>query len=380
MTADETLIIKPKVKIKAFGIGGGGNSVLMRMGQHNELDIELIAINTDAKQLQLVEQSGVRCIQIGEALTRGRGTGGNIQIGEQAAKNEENKIKEALNGADLVFITAGMGGGTGTGAAPVVARLAKELGMLSVGVVTVPFSFEGNRKKKTAMEGITKMQSQMDALIAVENDNLLKLPENRRMSMVKAFDCADGILKQAINCVAELILTTGVINVDFADVTTIFRQSESSDALLGIGRSSRSAVEAVQIAAESPLIDKGLKGARGVILNLTGDDTLSLYDVDEATHYIVEHTDPEVNIILGTVVDEEMNGAVQATIIATDFADSVVMKAPTVKVPESKVKKDTFQLDTPSFMDKSAPPDGFRKPAAFAIPAFKLTGDTDEKK
>ncbi len=380
MIADETLIIKPKVKIKVFGIGGGGNSVLVRMGQHNELDVELIAINTDAKQLQLVEQSGVRCIQIGEALTRGRGTGGNTQLGEQAAKTEEDKIKAALNGADLVFITAGMGGGTGTGAAPVVARLAKEMGLLSVGVVTMPFAFEGNRKKKTAMEGITKMQSQMDALISVENDNLLKLPENRRMTMVKAFACADGILKQAINCVAELILTTGVINVDFADVTTIFRQSDSSDALLGIGRSNRSAIDAVKIAAESPLIDKGLKGARGVILNLTGDATLSLYDVDEATHYIVEHTDPEVNIILGTVVDDGMNGSVQATIIATDFTDSVVLKAPTVTVPESRVNKETFQLDTPAFMDKSVPQTGFQAPKAFAIPAFKLTNDTDEKK
>ena len=380
MIADETLIIKPKVKIKVFGIGGGGNSVLVRMGQHNELDVELIAINTDAKQLQLVEQSGVRCIQIGEALTRGRGTGGNTQLGEQAAKTEEEKIKAALNGADLVFITAGMGGGTGTGAAPVVARLAKEMGLLSVGVVTMPFAFEGNRKKKTAMEGITKMQSQMDALISVENDNLLKLPENRRMTMVKAFACADGILKQAINCVAELILTTGVINVDFADVTTIFRQSDSSDALLGIGRSNRSAIDAVKIAAESPLIDKGLKGARGVILNLTGDATLSLYDVDEATHYIVEHTDPEVNIILGTVVDDGMNGSVQATIIATDFTDSVVLKAPTVTVPESRVNKETFQLDTPAFMDKSVPQTGFQAPKAFAIPAFKLTNDTDEKK
>ena len=380
MIADETLIIKPKVKIKVFGIGGGGNSVLVRMGQHNGLDVELIAINTDAKQLQLVEQSGVRCIQIGEALTRGRGTGGNTQLGEQAAKTEEDKIKAALNGADLVFITAGMGGGTGTGAAPVVARLAKEMGLLSVGVVTMPFAFEGNRKKKTAMEGITKMQSQMDALISVENDNLLKLPENRRMTMVKAFACADGILKQAINCVAELILTTGVINVDFADVTTIFRQSDSSDALLGIGRSDRSAIDAVKIAAESPLIDKGLKGARGVILNLTGDATLSLYDVDEATHYIVEHTDPEVNIILGTVVDDGMNGSVQATIIATDFTDSVVLKAPTVTVPESRVNKETFQLDTPAFMDKSVPQKGFQAPKAFAIPAFKLTNDTDEKK
>ena len=284
-------------------------------------------------------------------------------MAEQAAKAEENKIKDALNGADLIFITAGMGGGTGTGAAPVVARLAKELGILSVGVVTVPFSFEGSRKKRTAMEGIVKMQSQMDALIAVENDNLMKLPENRRMTIVTAFEYADEVLKQAINCVAELILTTGVINVDFADVTTIFRQSDSSDALLGIGSSKRSAVDAVKAAAESPLIDKGLKGARGVILNLTGDHTLSLYDVDEATRYIVEHADPEVNIILGTVVD-----------------DSVVMKSPTVKVPESKVQKTAFSLDTPSFMNKTQEKPAFKQPGAFAIPAFKLTDDPQDKK
>ena len=376
MTTDDTLIIKPKVKIKVFGVGGGGNSVLMRMGQHNALDIELFAVNTDAKQLQLAAQvGGVNCIQIGENLTRGRGTGGNIGLGEQAAKLDAAKLQAAMNGADLVFVTAGMGGGTGTGAAPIVARLAKEMGILSVGVVTLPFAFEGNRKKKVAQDGITKMQSQMDALIAVENDNLSKLPENRRMSLVQAFECADNILKQAINCVAELILTTGVINVDFADVTTIFRQSESSDALLGIGVSERSAVDAVKIAAESPLIDKDLSGARGIILNLTGDSTLSLYDVDEATRYIVKHADPEVNIILGTVEDSSMKGSVQATIIATDFADSVVMKAPTVKVPESTIKtetlqKESFQMEVPSFMNKQK--DG--KPSQpFAIPAFKLT-------
>jgi cell division protein FtsZ len=380
----EDILIKPKIKIKVFGVGGGGNSVLMRMGQHNELDIELYAVNTDAKQLRQVEQVGVNCIQIGENLTRGRGTGGNIQIGEQAAKNDAAKLQAALNGADMVFITAGMGGGTGTGAAPLLARLAKEMGILSVGVVTVPFAFEGNRKKKLAQEGITKMQSQMDALIAVENDNLSKLPENRKMSLVKAFECADNILKQAINCVAELILTTGVINVDFADVTTIFRQSESSDALLGIGVSERSAVDAVKIAAESPLIDKGLTGARGIILNLTGDSTLSLYDVDEATRYIVKHTDPEVNIILGTVEDNTMKGAVQATIIATDFADSVVMKAPTVKVPESAIKKETlqketFQMEVPAFMNKDKKEEKPSQP--FAIPAFKLTDlpDKDRK-
>ena len=377
MTADETSIIKPKVKIKVFGVGGGGNSVLMRMGQHNDLEIELIAINTDAKQLQLVDQAGVRCIQIGESLTRGRGTGGDAALGEKAAKAEEKKIKDALNGADLVFIT---GGGTGTGAAPVVARMAKEMGMLSVGVVTVPFSFEGSRKKRTAMEGIVKMQSQMDALIAVENDNLMKLPENRRMTLVSAFEAADKVLKQAISCVAELILTTGVINVDFADVTTIFRQSDSSDALLGIGSSSRSAMDAVKAAAESPLIEKGLKGARGVILNLTGDSSLSLYDVDEATRYIMDNSDDEVNIILGTVIDNSMGDKVQATIIATDFVDSVVMKSPTVKVPESKVKRETFSLDTPAFMSNPASKTEEKPSGAFAIPAFRLTADDKEKK
>jgi cell division protein FtsZ len=384
MAADETLIVKPKVKIKVFGVGGGGNSVLMRMGQHNELDIELVAINTDAKQLSLVAQAGVKPMQIGESLTRGRGTGGKVELGEQAAKEAENRIREALTGADLVFITAGMGGGTGTGAAPVVARVANELGILSVGVVTVPFTFEGSRKKGLAMEGVIKMQSQMDALIAVENDNLMKLPENRRMSMVQAFACADNILRQAISCIAELILTTGVINVDFADVTTIFRQNPSSDALLGIGSSPRSAVQAVQQAVESPLINKSLEGARGVIINLTGDESLSLYDVNEATRYVFEHTDPEVNIILGAVVDESMEGAVQATIIATDFADSMPLKAPVVKVPESKVqappKEAGFSLEAPSFMAKPAATPAFKSQGSFAIPAFKLVPDGAEEK
>ena len=304
-------------------------------------------------------------------MTKGRGTGGNIAVGEKAAKDAEGKIRDAMNGADLVFITAGLGGGTGTGAAPVVARIARDLGLLSVGVVTQPFSFEGSRKKRLANEGLVKMQSQMDALILVANDNLLKLPENRHMTLVKAFECADNILLQAINCIAELILTTGVINVDFADVTTIFRQSDSSDALLGIGRSARSAVEAVQQAVDSPLISKSLEGARGIILNLTGDKTLSLYDVDEATRYIYEHTDPEVNIILGTVIDDSLSGDVRATIIATDFADSVVLKTPEVKVPESKVKKNTFSLETPGFMQAKTQP--VRSVGAFAIPAFRLT-------
>lgn len=395
MAAEETLIIKPKVKIKVFGVGGGGNSVLMRMGRHKDLDIDLIAINTDAKQLARVAEEGVETLQIGEDLTKGRGTGGNIALGEKAALDAANKIRESMSGADLVFVTAGLGGGTGTGAAPVVAKIAHDLGTLSVGVVTLPFSFEGSRKKRLANEGLAKMQAQMDALILVANDNLMKLPENRHMTLVKAFSCADGILQQAINCVAELILTTGVINVDFADVTTIFRQSASSDALLGIGRSSRSAVEAVKQAVDSPLISKSLEGARGIILNLTGDKTLSLYDVDEATRYIYEHTDPEVNIILGTVIDDSLGGDVRATIIATDFTDGVMVKdspmmakagaAPKESQPKPAAaapKRDAFTLEPPRFMQQPTRQDQAKTESkgAFAFPAFRLTPDDKDQK
>lgn len=397
MAAEETLIIKPKVKIKVFGVGGGGNSVLMRMGRHKDLDIDLIAINTDAKQLSRVAEEGVETLQIGEDLTKGRGTGGNIALGEKAALDAADKIRESMSGADLVFVTAGLGGGTGTGAAPVVAKIARDLGTLSVGVVTLPFSFEGSRKKRLANEGLAKMQAQMDALILVANDNLMKLPENRHMTIVKAFSCADGILQQAINCVAELILTTGVINVDFADVTTIFRQSASSDALLGIGRSSRSAVEAVKQAVDSPLISKSLEGARGIILNLTGDKTLSLYDVDEATRYIYEHTDPEVNIILGTVIDNSLGGDVRATIIATDFTDGVMVKdspapargeqAPQASQPSAKPaaaapKRDAFTLEPPRFMQQPTRPSQAKPKTegAFAFPAFRLTPDDKDQK
>lgn len=378
---DESLIVKPKITIKVFGIGGGGNSVLARMSKHKAIDMELVAVNTDARQLASVSQEGIRVLQIGETLTHGRGTGGNIALAEQAARAEAEKIRDAMKGADLVFITAGMGGGTGTGAAPIVANVAKDLGVLSVGVVTQPFSFEGNRKKRLADEGIAKMQAQMDALIVVANDSLQKLPENHRMTLVTAFQAADSILLQAISCIAELILETGFINVDFADVTTIFRHSESSDALLGIGRSAKDAVDAVKAAAESPLLARSLKGARAIILNLTSDDSLSMYDVDEATSYITKQTSADVDLILGTVIKEEMNGEIQATLIATDFSDSVILKAPTVTVPKGKVKvkKESLPLDAPSFMrqgTKETPPEG----GAFAIPAFRLTTDLPKKK
>ena len=351
---DAAAIKRAVVKIKVFGIGGGGNSVLKRLAEGKFAETDLVAINTDSHALNYLNMDSIRPVQIGENLTRGHGTGGVVSLGEQAAKADAERIQNLMLGADMIFITAGMGGGTGTGAAPVVAKLAKDLGLLTVGVVTVPFKFEGIRKLRIANEGIVKMQSYMDALIVVQNDNLMKLPENRSLSIVDAFHAADSVLKQAIRCIAELILTTGFVNVDFADVTTIFQQSESSDALLGIGRSNISAVKAVQQAIESPLIDKSLKGARGIILNITGDENLSLYEVNEAASYIFGQTEDDVNIILGAVIDKSMNGMVQATIIATDFVDSIALKSPTVPKQKSTVtvSKD-FNLETPNFPTKT---------------------------
>ena len=347
---DSAAIRKAVVKIKVFGVGGGGNSVLKRMAESEFADIELVAVNTDTSALSNLSSTEIKGIQIGENLTHGKGTGGSAELGEQAAKTDSEKIKNMMIGADMIFITAAMGGGVGTGAAPVVAKIAKELGLLTVGVVTVPFKFEGIRKQKKANEGIVKMQSYMDALIVVKNDNLMKLPENKSLSIVDAFHAADSVLRQAIKCIAELILTIGFVNVDFADVTTIFQQSESSDALLGIGRSNISAVKAVQQAIESPLIDRSLQGARGMILNITGDEGLSLYEVNEAADFIYSQTDADVNIIFGAVIDKSMNGVVQATIIATDFVDSLALKSPTVSVPKSTVTVSKgFNLDVPQF-------------------------------
>ncbi|UZE45811.1 cell division protein FtsZ [Selenomonas sputigena] len=372
MMTDDTKIKRAVVTIKIIGVGGGGNSVIERIAEGNELDVELIAINTDAKQLAYMEEAGIKALAIGRELTKGLGTGGVADLGEAAAKGDEAKIKEVLKGADLVFVTASMGGGAGTGAAPVVAKIAKDMGILTVGVVTVPFSFEGARKKRIANEGIAKMQGNLDALIVVHNDNLMKLPENKHMTLVNAFKAADDVLRQAINCIAELILTTGEINVDFADLTSTFRQSQSGDALLGIGESQRSAIEAVQKAVESPLVEKSLTGARGLILNLSGSERMTLDDVGEATNYIRENTHPDVNIILGTVIDSSMGQTIRATIIATDFVDGVVMKAQRMEAPESKLKTESIaSLEPPSFMKQPTEKvPAFASRSDFALPKF----------
>ena len=321
MPADE--IIKPKITIKVVGVGGGGGNIVRCVREKYDLDITLIGINSDLRQLNTLHKQGVTVLPIGEKLTNGRGTGGRVEIGEEAARSEEKKIRALLEGTDLVIIAATMGGGLGTGAAPVVAEIVHDMGILSIGVVTTPFHFEMPRKMQTAQAGIARMRGYTDAFITIRNDNLLKIAPDRTMSFVDAFALADEVLRQTVGCVAELILTTGVINVDFADVTTIFRQSPSSDALLAIGVA-ETPQKAVQRAVESPLLDRDVVGARGVVLNLTGDPAMSLRDVDEAVHYIRKSAHPEVNVIVGLVVQEEMAGKVQATLIATDFDDTYI--------------------------------------------------------
>ena len=316
-------IIKPKITIKVVGVGGGGNNIVRCVREKYDLDMTLIGINSDLRQLNTLHKQGIAVLPVGEKLTNGRGTGGRVEIAEQAARDEEKAIRGMITGSDLVIIAATMGGGFGTGAAPVVAEIAQDMGILTIGVVTTPFHFEMARKMQTAQAGIAQMEGHTDAFITIRNDNLLKIAPDRTMSFVDAFALADEVLRQTVACVAELILTTGVINVDFADVTTIFRQSPSSDALLAIGVA-ETPQKAVQRAVESPLLDRDVVGARGVVLNLTGDPTMSLRDVDEAVHYIRKSAHPEVNVIVGLVVQEEMAGKVQATLIATDFDDTYI--------------------------------------------------------
>ena len=316
-------IIQAKITIKVVGVGGGGGNILRSVRENYDLDMTLVGLNSDLRQLHALEKQGITVLPIGEKLTQGRGTGGRVEVGEEAARSEEKAIRQMLEGTDLVIITATMGGGLGTGAAPVVAEIAHDMGILSIGVVTTPFHFEMPRKMQTAQAGIARMQGMTDAFITMRNDNLLKLAPDRKMSFVDAFALADEVLRQTVGCVAELILTTGVINVDFADVTTIFRQSASSETLLAIG-TDETPQKAVRKAMESPLLDRSTAGARGVVLHLTGGPAMSLRDVDEAVRYIHGHAHPAVNIIAGLVVQEDMAGKVQATLVATDFDESYV--------------------------------------------------------
>ncbi len=303
-------------QIRVIGVGGGGSNAVNRMIQANMMGIEFIAINTDAQALLLTDAP--HRIRIGDKLTRGLGAGGNPGVGSKAAEENSEEIYEALKGSDMVFITAGMGGGTGTGASPVVAQIAREVGALTVGVVTKPFSFEGKKRLLSAEEGIANLKQHVDTLITVPNDRLLQVAD-KRTPLSDAFRLADDVLRQGIQGISDLITVPGLINLDFADVKTIM--SAAGSALMAIGEASGEtrASEAAQIAIASPLLDIDISGARGVLFTLTGGMDMTLFEVNEAADIISQAAHPEANIIFGAVQDSAYDGKVKITVIATGF-------------------------------------------------------------
>ena len=303
-------------KIKVVGVGGGGNNAVNRMIVAGLQGVDFISVNCDAQALLLSKAQNR--IQIGEKLTKGLGAGANPEIGQKAAEESREIIIEQLRGADMVFVTAGMGGGTGTGAAPIVAECAREAGALTVGVVTKPFSFEGKRRMSQAEAGIVTLKERVDTLITIPNDRLLQVID-RRTSMIDAFRIADDVLRQGVQGISDLISVPGLINADFADVKTIM--SNAGSALMGIGTATgdNGAVAAAEAAIKSPLLEASIEGARGVLFNITGGKDLSLFDVTEASNIITEAVDPDANIIFGAVIDEKLDDEIRVTVIATGF-------------------------------------------------------------
>lgn len=302
--------------IKVIGVGGGGNNAVNRMIEHGVQGVEFISVNTDAQALNL-SKAEIK-MQIGGKLTRGLGAGANPEVGKKAAEESKEQIEEALRGADMVFVTAGMGGGTGTGAAPVIAEIAKDLGALTVGVVTRPFTFEGRKRATQAQGGISAMKEAVDTLIVIPNDRLLEIVD-KSTPMLEAFREADNVLRQGVQGISDLIATPGLINLDFADVKTIM--SSKGSALMGIGISSgeNRATEAAKKAVSSPLLETSIDGAQGVLMNITGGTNLSLFEVQEAADIVASASDQDVNMIFGSVINENLKDEIVVTVIATGF-------------------------------------------------------------
>ena len=311
--------------IKVIGVGGGGNNAVNRMVESELKGVQFLSVNTESQVLELSKADVT--IQIGEKVTKGLGAGANPQIGEAAAPESREDIIKALEGADMVFVTAGMGGGTGTGAAPVVAECAKEVGALTVGVVTKPFAFEGKRRRAAAEKGIEFLTQKVDTIIVIPNDKLLQVVD-KKCSLSDAFGKADDVLRQGIKGISDLIQIPGLINLDFADVKTIM--TEQGEALMGIGVATgeNRAADAAKMAINSPLLETSIDGAKGILLNISGSANLSLFEINEAAEIISDAADPDANIIFGSVIDESLGDSVQVTVVATGFNSS------TKNVPE----------------------------------------------
>ncbi|HET7628782.1 MAG TPA: cell division protein FtsZ [Bacillales bacterium] len=303
-------------QIKVIGVGGGGSNAVNRMIEHGVQGVEFIAVNTDAQALNLSKAETK--LQIGTKLTRGLGAGANPEVGKKAAEESKEQLEEALAGADMVFVTAGMGGGTGTGAAPVIAEVSKEIGALTVGIVTRPFTFEGRKRQSQAMNGIDIFKEKVDTLIVIPNDRLLEIVD-KNTPMLEAFREADNVLRQGVQGISELIAVPGLINLDFADVKTVMTEKGSALMGIGIAQGENRATEAAKKAISSPLLETSIDGAKGVLMNITGGSNLSLYEVNEAADIVATASDPEVNMIFGSVINEELKEEIVVTVIATGF-------------------------------------------------------------
>lgn len=336
-------------KIKVIGVGGGGSNAVNTMIGYNLTGVDFIAANTDAQALR-ASLSPIK-IQLGSEITKGLGAGSDPSIGEKAAQESDEMIRGTLNGADMVFITAGLGGGTGTGGAPIIAQIAKESGALTVAVVTKPFQFEGKKRDRQAEQGIEELRKIVDTLIVIPNQRLLSMG-GRNMSLIEAFKKADDILYHAVKGISDLILIPGLINLDFADVRNIMSAMGLALMGTGIARGENRAVEAAQRAISSPLLeDNSIQGARGVLLNITGGPDMSLYEINEASSLIQAEAHDDANIIFGTVVDETMGDEVRITVIATGFEENEKRKQEMPSVPKLNTYK-REDLSTPAFMRK----------------------------
>lgn len=310
-------------KIKVIGIGGGGNNAVNRMIESGLRGIDFIVMNTDKQALN--SSRAEEKIQLGEKITKGLGAGANPEIGAKAAEENRNEIMEVLKGADMIFITAGMGGGTGTGAAPIVAELAKELGILTVGVVTKPFTFEGSRRLKHAEAGIEELKYKVDTLVTIPNDRLLQISD-KKTTMVEAFIMADEILKQGIQGISDLIAVPNLINLDFADVKTIMQDKGIAHMGIGLASGDNRATEAAKLAIKSPLLETSIEGAKSVLLNITGGSDLGIFEVNEAADLIRGTVDKDANIIFGAGIDESLKETIKITVIATGFDMDTINK------------------------------------------------------
>jgi cell division protein FtsZ len=353
-------------KIKVIGVGGGGGNAVNRMIASDLVGVEFWSINTDAQALTY--SSALKRLQIGQKLTRGLGAGGNPAIGQKAAEESRDEIAAALEHTDLIFITAGMGGGTGTGAAPVVAEIAKEMGALTVGVVTRPFMFEGRRRTSQAEEGISALQTRVDTLIVIPNDKLLSVI-SEQTPVQEAFRIADDVLRQGVQGISDIITIPGLVNVDFADVRAVMADAGSALMGIGLGSGKSRAREAAVAAIASPLLESSIEGAKGVVFNITGGNDLTLHEVNTAAETIYEVVDPNANIIFGAVIDERMQGEIRITVIATGFTGEAQSASPSSKVSQMPKRpftpaytsqrpaadKSSSDPDLPPFLEKRRP-------------------------